>query len=391
MWGALLSGGAAIVGALINKKSTSSTNKQNARSIAATNAYNKNESAQTRAFNLQQIESQRAYDYEQQERAYFRDLRAVQSAQVYDRSQVLDQRRYDAAQSIAAEKRGRAYLAEDRDYSSPANTRARLEDAGINPLSMLDPSNAVAGSGAFVSGQASIASSQIARATAAQSGISQASSFSAIAPQFQASTFGSDIASAGVAVANSIQADQEYALRQTQIQMENQRLNAVLQRSTLQPIVPGPYGPTQRTTRATVAQNTHVPDTSGPTSVRVFGHDVRANPNFSDAEIAEQRYGEVGGAVYGLGVIGADIKSELSSLAQTSAPSLALAGQRTQRFLDDIQPVQSDRRDLNWEADPDAQFYGSFNSRPQRTVSQMMPRSPIVIGRPETVSYSHPR
>ena len=229
MWESLIPLAGKIVGGLFGRSSNRSNNAANVSSVRETNEFNREENRRDREYNREQVIDAREFDVEQ-----------ISGARRWDRSQVIDARRYDAGEIRAAEGRARDYLDQDREYNSPLATRERLEAAGFNPLTSGDPSNGVSGAS---STPVSAASSAIARSSAASSGVVPSSAFQAMAPVFQANnSFGEAIADAGAIYGQQLMEDQEFALRQTQVQMENARLTQIMQRASLRPSVAGPYG-----------------------------------------------------------------------------------------------------------------------------------------------------
>lgn len=61
------------------------------------------------------------------------------------------------------------------------------------------------------------------------------------------------------------------------------------------------------------------------TSLWAFGSPLDLDPNFADGELGEQRWGEVGGSLYGLGVLAADLV-KMSTFNPDAAMSSAKSG-----------------------------------------------------------------
>lgn len=120
---------------------------------------------------------------------------------------------------------------------------------------------------------------------------------------------GSTIANALTVAGENIDAHVQQKQQRQALEQENQRLQKQLEKSIMQPVVPGIYGKKGNGS----SQNTGLDSSgSGPSgddagrTNRVAGVNVSQHEAFSDAEDIEQRYGDVLSSVYGIGVVGAD-------------------------------------------------------------------------------------
>lgn len=247
MWAAL----GAIGGALIGSSSQRKTNNKNLEIMRETNAFNAAEAQKARRFNKNEVRSARRFDVKQNREARRWNLKQTLAAEKRARkANILAERRATKRQ-IQSEKRldKRTIAAERRsqEYNDPAAQRARLEAAGINPLGNvsaggMDPSGA--GSAGYAA--STMAQSQISAAMGATSGVASSPVAQAVAAQMQAyDGWGQALSSVGAAVDAKIAADQEQALRESQIETENARLTELLNRAKLRPIVGGVYGNSQ--------------------------------------------------------------------------------------------------------------------------------------------------
>lgn len=227
---------------------------------------------------------------EARDRANFLENRAFERANFLEnrsseRSAFLENRAYAEGQQLAAEGRQREYAAADladaRAYADPAAERARLEAAGFNPLGRADssspmnniggaiasapallpapslqsPSGAQSPSAMAISGMGTpdarvpaggaTAASQIARSQMAKFNI-----VDPVVPTMQAyieptppNYLGDAISDAFAAYEDSKIREQEFALRKTQLEIEQQRVSELMQRATMRPIVGGVYSP----------------------------------------------------------------------------------------------------------------------------------------------------
>lgn len=254
--------------ATANQRQRENARVANARSAQAATLATKRartDARTTRKFNS--LEASKARDFAAQERI------AATAANVKN--------------ALAAEKRGREYAAQDRDefrsYNDPAAQRARLEAAGMNPLSGSDnsggyvgnagpmiPSSTQPGATVAAAAQAAVAaqSSTFDAGTTAAAAVgfsptaaaySNSQSVGSVGGGPQASgvtaqvaadnSFGEALMSAAGLVMQSRQYEQEQDLRRTQIQLEQDRISELVNRATSRPIVAGVYGPSVHSTR----------------------------------------------------------------------------------------------------------------------------------------------
>lgn len=234
----LISAGGGLLGGLFNRGASRRANRTNVMLARETNDFNAAEAEKGRKFVSQQSAIQRAFDLENAREARRWNVRQVLDARRWDRQQVLDTERRQHARSRADVAADRA---DHREYNDPAQVRARLEAAGINPLSGVDNSGAyiaptVTGGGAAQSG--------IAHAAAVSSGgVSGSAIAQGVAATVQPSNIGTYIADAAGHIGGALMAQHEESLRMTQLEEDNRRLERVLNRATLRPVVPGVYGP----------------------------------------------------------------------------------------------------------------------------------------------------
>lgn len=351
-WGALIGGVASLVGSRstgnANLQSVRETNATNVQMVRETNEANRLEAERKRAWDVQQVNSARRWDYQQGRIAYERNRHGVLDARRWDAAQLDRARAYeeqqearrferDRAEALAAEERGREYARQDREehraYNDPSAVRARLEAAGMNPLSGADGSgDFVASSGSVMptfaaAGTPQYARSAIAEAVAASSGIAQGAYAQYQAPQispYLRPDPGQQILSGFQSVTDAIYAEKEYELRKTQLEMEQERLTDLLERTTMRPTVGGLYdgnsGYSRRTSynqEQTAQAGNGTDEPQGPAramgqiendSMFIEGYELKANPATSDTEVSENRHGDTGSSAVGLAVLGSDIK-----------------------------------------------------------------------------------
>lgn len=236
MFGAI---GAAIGGVLnlVGQKKAAKNNRNMARE---TNEFNAHQAALSRNHSTAEANRARVFDSRQSHLSFRRNQIEARAGRQWDAGQVALARRENRKDALAAEARSRRYLAADRDYSSPAAERARLEAAGFNPLARADSSSAVPGGGAVVPGAVSPAESAIATSVAASSGIGgSVAATGTFAPE-SAPDF-SFVSDAFAAYGDAQMREQEVALRRSQIEMENARLTKLMQIASQKPVVPGIY------------------------------------------------------------------------------------------------------------------------------------------------------
>ena len=241
--------------------------------FVADREYSRNQAALAEARDRSNFLENRAF-----ERANFLENRSS------ERSAFLENRSYAERQQLAAEGRQREYAAADladaRAYADPAAERSRLEAAGFNPLGRADgstpmnniggsiasapallpapslqsPSGAQSPSALAISGMGTpdarvpaggaTAASQIARSQMAKFNI-----VDPVVPTMQAyiqpasNHLGEAISDAFASYEDSKMREQEFALRKTQLEIEQQRASELMQRATMRPIVGGVYSP----------------------------------------------------------------------------------------------------------------------------------------------------
>lgn len=310
--------GAALVAGVMGNKSKDKTDRTNDRRQAETNRLNLAEAARVRKFNKKEasksrivgmradlrafrlnqaeVKAQRAFDRQESDRAFRRDKKAVKKQREWSADQAQTEREWNAQQSriarkfnkaetqkerdwnertaLEAEQRGRDYAIEDREdyraYSNPAAVRARMEAAGINPLSGFVDSSTdyVPGGTAFAPASAgatqttAAAGAGVAGTTApvyspARSALATLQNTAAGVAQGVAAQIGTAFAShsnfagesiqaAASAFTQGKQAEAEQALRETELELEGQRVAALIEESK-RPIRGGIYSGTTRT------------------------------------------------------------------------------------------------------------------------------------------------
>ena len=242
--------------------------------FVADREYSRNQAALAEARDRSNFLENRAF-----ERANFLENRSS------ERSAFLENRSYAERQQLSAEGRQREYAAADladaRAYADPAAERARLEAAGFNPLGRADgstpmnniggsiasapallpapslqsPSGAQSPSALAISGMGTpdarvpaggaTAASQIARSQMAKFGIVDpvVPTMQAYIQPASANHLGEAISDAFASYEDSKMREQEFALRKTQLEIEQQRASELMQRATMRPIVGGVYSP----------------------------------------------------------------------------------------------------------------------------------------------------
>lgn len=268
----------------------------------------------------QRSAAQRAADRQAQEahKTRMHNMREVRRGE----KRAENYRRADEKRAVAmakdAEKRNEQYLisAENRadQRSDPATIRAKMENAGFNPLG-------AAGLGAPAAPLGSTPS--IATGT---SGLGSSSSFdngsigAGIGP-ILAQAYG-QLPMVGGIIQNGFELHQAQIdaanAQKAALEMENARLAKMAQTFTLNAPVPGMYGPANSGRSTNYGQPVSDPvdgDTpyyeqttpDGYTGFRFMGVDIEPNPNSTDAANLGDRYGDVVEDVGGVGVLFNDL------------------------------------------------------------------------------------
>ena len=200
------------------------------------------------------------------------------SAEAREQSRFLENRNWTEKTAMDAELRQRGYQQADlegaRAYADPAAERARLEAAGFNPLGRADSSsgmNNIGGAianapaampsvgsagvasfsapaaraaeamgmpGAIVPSAAGSASSQIARSQMAHMGVFDPAVAFMQAPIMQAdNSLGEGLADAFASYESQKLQEKEFALRKSQLEIEQARMSELMQRATMRPMV----------------------------------------------------------------------------------------------------------------------------------------------------------
>lgn len=243
--------------------------------VAKARKFDKKQSIAAAKFDAAQIETQRRWSSQEARRERTFNMREAAKARASNIQQTERERQWNRREAMAAENRGRKYAADDRDeyreYSNPAAVRARLEAAGINPLSgFVDASTAYvpggtalapASAGTAVGAQASgagVPGTSSATMSPARSAVASSQAASAGVAQGVAATFGTFYESssnfAGDALTDAAShystmkmQEVEQAVRQTELELEGQRVAALIEQSK-RPRIGGIYsGSTERT------------------------------------------------------------------------------------------------------------------------------------------------
>lgn len=324
---------------------TAAANAANLEQVRLTNRANRKEARKARKFTRRQVREARKYD-----------ARQIRLARRYEREENRKTRRYNRRMAERADKRSRRRALRDRAdhraYNDPAAVRARLEAAGLNPLSGVD------GSGAFIPGGSVITPGDAGPASAvgyATSGIAPTAFAEMIPGQVMPVDQWGGVEGAFDALANGFYKSLEYDLRETQLEMEAQRLQQIVQRATINPVVGGVYGRgnggTGYANQSGQAGPTRPPvDLLGfpdhgaaRTSVDVAGTEIAPHPGFSDAEALEQRYGDGVSLLYGFGVGSADMGYTFGKwLREDVGPWAASAWQKATAALPPIPQADTD-------------------------------------------------
>lgn len=176
-------------------------------------------------------------------------------------------------------------------YSDPRNQRKRLEAAGINPL------------GLVTSGSTSGATQQ---ATTVASGGGGGGS---------QNTWGSAISNAFTSIGQAVHDVHSAKLRETELEQKYERLKELVDKTTFREPVGGIYAnPYLSPDRGFRSDGPLDPAGNPVTNTGIAGGLFKADPDYSDAELMEQRYGDVGSSVYGIGVAIADQAYNKSNL-----------------------------------------------------------------------------
>lgn len=148
---------------------------------------------------------------------------------------------------------------------------------------------------------------------------SEAAGFNPLVFAGQAGSFGAGnmitggqiMAQALTDAASVIPRQQELAIANAQLELERDRLTQQVRQATLQPNVPGIYGAQNENTSFTGDSNGGNDDPTRNDSfnnrpLTVGGYEIDQDPNYSDVEQIETRYGELLSLPYGIAVAGAD-------------------------------------------------------------------------------------
>lgn len=183
----------------------------------------------------------------------------------------------------------RKAIREQNEYNNPANIRARAEAAGFNPLLFVGPGvgNQMATGGANVMGSA--------------------------------------IADAGLMLSEALAKRQDLR-KLDRLKDENQKLNQQVTDLTIRPKIGGIYAQREAipskaaalgglngasSGKAAAVGVSGVAGSGVSTQLRVPGVKLTTRSDTSDGGDFEQRWGEVGGALAGLGVMAADLGTNL--------------------------------------------------------------------------------
>lgn len=184
---------------------------------------------------------------------------------------------------------------EQNEYNHPVNVRKRAEEAGFNPALFVGPG---------VGNQTAVAGSNY---------------------------FGSALADSALMLADDLQAKRQ-ASQVTKVTAENAKLQEQVKRLTLRPDVGGIYGRSSTPTLLESLGHASRADTSDPlrdpvqlvdgvgggvavpdarldrgSGAYFAGERIESAPGWSPANVAENEWGDVGQALYGLGKMGSDV------------------------------------------------------------------------------------
>lgn len=282
-----------------------------------------------RKYNRKELEESRRYNEKELSRALAYNRKELDESRAYNKKELLESRAYDRKQLEESRAYNRKELEESRAYSRGELGRLvqDAQKAGFNPLTLLR-----AGGGAGYSsgaGYAPLSSGSLTGGTVTSgaltsssltSGSLTATPISRQAPVEQAvggSPVGDFLAEFGRDFAANFdpfafdRREQEYRLVESQIASYNA---GTLSRSA-PPSVNQHYGSSDyegRPSGQAGALGKPAKWDPGDVSVTNPWKDYDVNPNVSDGSVYEDRYGEVGGSIAGLGVAVADAWHNLS-------------------------------------------------------------------------------
>lgn len=167
---------------------------------------------------------------------------------------------------------------------------------------------------------------------------------------YQPNIMGEAIANAAMRLADGL--DPEKAARVEQLEIQNAQLRKDLDAATLRPRGPGlyagrvSYGPlpgqggsdAQDVRNGLFAGGGSAPAGSG---LRFFGQVIEPNPNFSDAQAIENRYGDVVETVTGLGILAGDLDQKYHFRDEWNA---AVAKANRQRVRNEVMALEDKAR-----------------------------------------------
>ena len=326
------------------------------------------------------------------------------SAEAREQSRFLENRNWTEKTAMDAELRQRGYQQADlegaRAYADPAAERARLEAAGFNPLGRADSSsgmNNIGGAianapaampsvgsagvasfsapaaraaeamgmpGAIVPSAAGSASSQIARSQMAHMGVFDPAVAFMQAPIMQAdNSLGEGLADAFASYESQKLQEKEFALRKSQLEIEQARMSELMQRATMRPIVGGVFSDQVGDGRAVAAasgagSSPAVPrlansgyaeaadgsvspskkgkpvDYNDTKKVAISPGVVQTDSGTSDAQVIEDRYGDVASSAIGVGILAGDLGVTVGNKIWGSDEKRKAVGKKIRSFFD---------------------------------------------------------
>ena len=283
-----------------------------------------------RAYNRTELNESRRYNEKELARALAYNRKELLESRGYNRKELLESRAYNRKELLESRAYNRKELAESRAYSRGELGRLvkDAQKAGFNPLTLLRAGGGAgysSGAGFTPLSSGSLTSGSLTSGSLSSSSLTSgsltATPLTRQAPVEQAvggdpfgdflANFGRDFAANFDPFAND-KREQEYRLIESQIASYNA---GTLSRSA-PPAVQQHYGSSdyeRRPSGQAGALGKPAKWEAGDVSVTNPWKDFDVNPSVSDGSVYEDRYGEVGGSIAGLGVAAADIWHNLPS------------------------------------------------------------------------------
>ena len=205
-------------------------------------------------------------------------------ADLLNHTRTLEAEKRDRARALSDQAMLRSQAISDRDehraYNDPAAARARAEAAGFNPLAVTDQS------GGFVTAGTAVSPTNIAPA-------------SAVVPRL-----GRAVTQAYTGWGDTFSRVASLQMQKSQLELDNKRLEIQYLKAVQRPTKQGIYGVSKKSYTNNSLLSTTNPDGVAPSGADLLidGNQVTVDQKTSGAEGFEERYGDIGSSIVGLGI-----------------------------------------------------------------------------------------